>query len=85
MIVAYLAIFISSSNFESIVTIQITALLSAVALYITTPRVGSDTATLSDRIFLFNYMIFSLTIGISIPRVNRLVAAQLHLKRTLAI
>jgi hypothetical protein len=85
MIVAYLAIFISSANFESIVTIQVTALLSAVALYITTPKVDSDTSTLSDRIFLFNYMIFSLMIGISILRVNRFVANGLHLKRALAI
>ena len=40
-IVAYLAVFISSAHFESIVTIQVTALLSAVALYITTPKVDS--------------------------------------------
>ncbi len=85
MIVAYLAIFIPIVNFEAIVTIQVTALLSAVALYITTPKVDSDTATLSDRIFLFNYMVFSLMIGISILRVNRLVAKGLHLKRALAI
>ncbi len=85
LIVAYLAIFISSANFESIVTIQVTALLSAVALYITTPKVDSDTATLADRIFLFNYMVFSLMIGISILRVNRLVAQGLHLRRFLAI
>ena len=84
-IVAYLAIFISSAHFESIVTIQVTAFLSAVALYITTPKVDSDTATILDRIFVFNYMIFSLMIVISILRVNRLVASILHLKRALAV
>jgi hypothetical protein len=85
MIVAYLAIFISTSRFESIANIQVTALLSAVALYITTPKVDSDTATLSDSIFVFNYMILCLMIGISILRVNGLVANTLHLKRALAI
>lgn len=83
-IVAYLAIFISNHHFEAIITIQVTALLSAVALYITITRVDSDTATISDRIFLFNYMMFSLMIGISILRVNKFVAATLHLKRALA-
>ena len=84
-IVAYLAIFISSAHFESIVTIQVTAFLSAVALYITTPKVDSDTATILDRIFVFNYMIFSLMIVISILRVNKFVASTLHLKRALAV
>ncbi len=84
-IVAYLAIFIPGSHFEAIVTIQVTALLSAVALYITTPKIDSDTASLSDKIFLFNYMVFSLMIGISILRVNKFVDLTLHLKRALAI
>jgi hypothetical protein len=85
LIVAYLAIFIPSVHFEAIVTIQVTALLSAVALYITTPKIDADTATLGDRVFLFNYMVFSLMIGISILRLNKLVASGLHLKRALAI
>ncbi len=84
-IVAYLAIFISSSHFDSIVAIQVTAFLSAVALYITTPKVDSDTATILDRIFVFNYMLFSLMIVISILRVNKFVASTLHLRRSLAI
>jgi hypothetical protein len=83
--VAYLAIFIPSAHFEAIVTIQVTALLSAVALYITTPKIDADTATLGDRVFLFNYMVFSVMIGISILRVNRLIASGLHLKRALAV
>ncbi len=85
-IVAYLAIFISTNHhFEAIVTIQVTALLSAVALYITTTKVDSDTATMLDRIFVFNYMMFSLMIGISILRVNKFVSGTLHLRRALAV
>ncbi len=84
-IVAYLAVFIPSGHFEAIVTIQVTALLSAVALYITIQRVDSDSATLSDKIFVFNYMIFSLMIAISILRINKYVDRQLHLKHALGV
>jgi ABC-type branched-subunit amino acid transport system substrate-binding protein len=71
MIIAYLAIFIPGGHFEAIVTIQVTALLSAVALYLTIPKVDSDDATISDKIFLFDYMLIALMIGLSILRVNR--------------
>ena len=82
---AYFAIFIPSAHFEAIVTIQVTALLSAVALYITTPKIDSDTATLADKIFLFNYMIFTLMIAISILRINKYVVQRLHLKNILGM
>jgi hypothetical protein len=83
LLIAYMSIFIPVSHFEAIVTIQVTALLSAVALYLALPKVDSDTATLSDRIFLFNYMAFSLMITISIVRMNRFVASRKWLQRTL--
>jgi hypothetical protein len=71
LIVAYLSIFIPKANFEAIITIQVTALLSAVALYLAIPKVNSEEATISDKIFLFDYMAVSLMIGLSIIRVNR--------------
>lgn len=71
LIVAYLSIFIPKDNFEAIVTIQVTALLSAVALYLSIPKVASDAATISDRIFLVDYLAVSLMIGISILRVSQ--------------
>lgn len=83
LIIAYMSIFIPQSHFEAVVTIQVTALLSAVALYLALPKVDSDAATLSDRIFLFNYMAFSLMIGISIMRVSRFVASRKWLRRGL--
>jgi ABC-type branched-subunit amino acid transport system substrate-binding protein len=73
MIVAYLSIFIGIAHFEAIVTIQVTALLSAVALYLSLPKLDADSATVSDRIFVFNYMLVSLMIVISIMMVNRFV------------
>lgn len=83
LIVAYLSIFIPESHFEAIVTIQVTALLSAVALYLSLPKLDSDTATLSDRIFVFDYLAVSLMIVISILRVNRRVASRPQLKSAL--
>ena len=74
LIVAYLSIFIPRAQFEAIVTIQVTALLSAVALYLALPKIDADTATLSDRIFLFIYMAVSLMIGISIARISPFIA-----------
>ncbi|MGI9421771.1 MAG: ABC transporter substrate-binding protein [Hyphomicrobiaceae bacterium] len=74
LIVAYLSIFIPQSHLEAIVTIQITALLSAVALYLSLPKLEADTATISDRIFVFDYMMVSFMIVISILRINRRIA-----------
>lgn len=76
LIVAYLSIFIPKSNFEAIVTIQVTALLSAVALYLALPALSSDSATLSDRMFVFVYMLVAAMIAISILRVNQIVATR---------
>ncbi len=84
MIIAYLAIFIPRGHFEAIVTIQVTALLSAVALYLTIPKVDSDEATVSDKIFLFDYMLISLMIGLSILRMNKGVARVPRLDSVLA-
>ena len=85
IMIAYLAIFIPGGHFEAIVTIQVTALLSAVALYITIPKVNSEEATISDKIFLFNYMITSLMIGISILRVNRVIDKVRWLDKALGV
>jgi ABC-type branched-subunit amino acid transport system substrate-binding protein len=81
--VAYLAIFIPMSRFDSIVAIQVTALLSAVALYISLPKIDSDDATLSDRIFLFDYLMVSVMITITILRINPLIEGRPWLRRTL--
>jgi hypothetical protein len=82
--VAYLSIFIPSVHFEAIVTIQVTALLSSVALYLALPKLDADSTTLSDKIFLFAYMSVSLMIGISILRVVRVVAGAPRLKKVVA-
>ena len=73
LLVAYLSIFIPLDHFEAIITLQVTALLSAVALYLALPKLDAGTATLSDRIFLLQYALVTLMIGISILRIARIV------------
>ncbi len=84
MAVAYVSIFIPLSHFEAIVTIQVTALLSAVALYLSLPAVDSDATTLSDRIFLFAYLSVTMMIVISVLRMNPLFAERPRALKALA-
>ncbi|MEQ1671706.1 MAG: amino acid ABC transporter substrate-binding protein, partial [Hyphomicrobium sp.] len=84
LFVAYLSIFIPRTHFEAIVTIQVTALLSAVALYLSLPKLDSDAATLSDSAFVFAYMILSMMIGLSILRIIPLVTGRYWPERIFA-
>lgn len=70
LVVAYFSIFIPDSRFDSVIAIQVTALLSSIALYLAIPKPESDSATLSDEIFVFTYFVISIMIGLSIFRVN---------------
>jgi hypothetical protein len=84
--VAYMSIFIPVSQFEAIVTIQVTALLSAVALYLALPKVDAgDGTTMSDRIFLFIYSAVSLMIVISILRVSQPVTRLRWVTKSLSL
>lgn len=85
LVVAYFSYFISTAHFEAIVTIQVTALLSAVALYLSLPKLDADDATLSDRLFVFNYMMVSLMIAISVLRVNGFVKGSQPAKALLGV
>ncbi len=70
LIVAYLAVFIPRAEFNATVAIQVTALLSAIALYFALNQPEADDATLSDLIFVMSYAIISLMIALSIFEVN---------------
>ncbi|WP_290993053.1 ABC transporter substrate-binding protein [Hyphomicrobium sp.] len=83
LIIAYLSIFISTHHFEAIVTIQVTALLSAVALYLALPKLDANTETLSDRMFLFTYLMLSVIIAITIARENKRIEPVRWLRRGL--
>jgi len=84
LMIAYLSIFISTHHFEAIVTIQVTALLSAVALYLALPKLDANVETLSDRMFLFSYLMLSMIIAITIARVNRWIEPVGWLRKSLS-
>ncbi|MCF6200501.1 MAG: ABC transporter substrate-binding protein [Hyphomicrobiaceae bacterium] len=69
VLVAYASIFMPTARVESAVAIQVTALLSTIALYFSIPKFNSATATLSDRIFVFTEGMIVLMIVSSIIRV----------------
>lgn len=67
-------------------TIQVTALLSAVARCICRCRSWiRKAATLSDQAFVFAYMILSVMIGISILRINPRIGDSKAIERVLEI
>jgi ABC-type branched-subunit amino acid transport system substrate-binding protein len=70
MIVAYVAHFIPTARFEAIMGIQVTALLSAIALYLALQQPASDEATLSDEIFVMAYAAITAMITLSVLEVN---------------
>lgn len=70
MIVAYVAHFIPTARFEAIMGIQVTALLSAIALYLALQQPASDEATLSDEIFVMAYAAITAMIALSVLEVN---------------
>ncbi len=82
LLVSWFSVFLATDRFDSIMAIQVTALLSAIAFYLALPQVDSGEATLSDRTFVATYAAVSLMIGLSVlqdrltprwPLIGRLV------------
>jgi uncharacterized membrane protein AbrB (regulator of aidB expression) len=70
LLVTYFSVYLPHARFDSTMGIQVTALLSAIALYLALPKVETDQATLSDTIFMVTYAAVSLMIGLSILKDN---------------
>ena len=70
LLVTYFSVFLPHTRFESAMGIQVTALLSAIALYLALPKIDTDQATLSDRIFTMTYAAVATMIGLSILKDN---------------
>ncbi len=85
MAVAYLSVFIPKSRFDSAVALQVTALLSAIALYLGIPKLGEDAATLSDQIFVFAEAMIVATLALSILRINSVNAGYDQLSRAIGV
>lgn len=85
IVVAYLANFIPRSEFEAIIAIQVTALLSAIALYLALNQPSSDVATLSDQIFVVAYAVISGMIALSVFEVNTTLSRSKSLMRLVTL
>lgn len=70
LVVAYLAAYIPRREFNATIAIQVTALLSAIALYFALNQPNSDDVTLSDKIFVSAYAIVSMMIALSIFEIH---------------
>jgi len=70
LLVTWLSTFIPAQRLESVVAIQVTALLSSIALYLAVPKVDYDHATVSDILFVITYLAISVMLGMSILRTN---------------
>ncbi|MFY0612686.1 MAG: ABC transporter substrate-binding protein [Hyphomicrobiaceae bacterium] len=70
LLVTWLSTFIPAQRLESVVAIQVTALLSSIALYLAVPKVDFEHATVSDIIFVITYLAISVMLGMSILRTN---------------
>ena len=66
LIITYFSVFIPFNEFEALCAIQVTALLSAIALYFSTYKPEMQNATTSDKIFIFTYIMITTLIGTSI-------------------
>ena len=66
LMVTYFSVYLSSTRFDSTVAIQVTALLSSIALYLALPKVDSDQATLSDKMFIMTYAAVAMMIGLTV-------------------
>jgi len=73
LLVTFFSVLLAKARFDATVAIQVTALLSAIALYLSLPKVDSDEATLSDKIFLLTYAMVAFMIGLTVIRDMRYV------------
>ncbi len=66
LVAAYFSVYIPAREFEALAGIQVTALLSSIALYFATYKPQMPYATISDKIFIFTYIMVTSLIGTSI-------------------
>src|SRR5688572_4338140 len=66
LIITYFSVYIPRREFEALCGIQVTALLAAIALYFSTYKPEMQYATMSDKIFIFTYIMITSLIGTSI-------------------
>ncbi|MCP2045558.1 hypothetical protein [Pontibacter sp. HSC-36F09] len=68
LIITYFSVFIPLLRFETLEAIQVTSLLASIALYFSAYKPEMEFATISDKIFIFTYVMITSLIGTSILR-----------------
>jgi ABC-type branched-subunit amino acid transport system substrate-binding protein len=66
IIICYFSVYIPPREFEALAGIQVTGLLSSIALYFSAYKPEMQYATISDKIFIFMYLMITSLIGTSI-------------------
>jgi hypothetical protein len=66
LLITYFSVYIPHREFEALCAIQVTALLSSIALYFSSYNPEMQNATISDKIFIFTYLMITSLIGTSI-------------------
>lgn len=66
LLVTWFSVFLSPERFESIMGIQVTALLSSIALYLALPRIDTTEPTLYEKVFMLTYAAVSSMIGLTV-------------------
>ncbi|MEJ8802645.1 ABC transporter substrate-binding protein [Pontibacter sp. H249] len=66
LIVTYFSVYIPLHRFETLEAIQVTSLLASIALYFSAYKPEMEYATISDKIFIFTYIMITSLIGTSI-------------------
>ncbi|MCJ8163934.1 ABC transporter substrate-binding protein [Pontibacter sp. E15-1] len=71
LVITYFSVYIPMYKFETLEAIQVTSLLASIALYFSAYKPEMEYATISDRIFIFTYLMITSLIGTSILRYVR--------------
>ncbi len=66
LVVTYFSVFIPMHRFETLEAIQVTSLLASIALNFSVYKPAMEYATISDKIFIFTYIMITSLIGTSI-------------------
>jgi hypothetical protein len=64
--ITYFSVYIPLHRFETLEAIQVTSLLASIALYFSAYKPEMEYATISDKIFIFTYIMITSLIGTSI-------------------
>ena len=78
-------VIIAAGNDGGAPLVHVGDMADELALYVSLAKLDSHAATLSDRIFVFDYLLVSLMIVISILRVNRWVGVRAGFKWLLGL